>query len=88
MKKVKSVFVHKNFYRNGQEVAVYLALVAIPCEHCSSGIEANEMFSRSANKAGTVPGIRYSFCKRCMPFEESPIDVEERKARINKSEEF
>lgn len=88
MEKVKSVPIHKNYYRNGREVSVYLALVAIPCGQCGINIEPDELFSRSANKKGTIMGIRYSFCRKCMPFEEPPIDVKEKKARVAKSKEL
>jgi hypothetical protein len=88
MQTVKSIPVRKNYYRNDREVSVYLALVPIPCEQCRISIEPDEMFSRSADKQGKIIGIRYSFCRKCMPFEESPPDVEERKARINNSKEL
>lgn len=88
MQKVKSVPIHESYYRNGQEVSVYLALVPIPCEGCGTSIKPDEMFSRSANKKGTIMGIRYSFCRKCMPFDQPPIDVEQRKFRIDKSEQL
>jgi len=88
MQKVKSVPVRKSYHRNGQEVAVYLAVVPIPCERCGRNTEPDELFSRSANREGTIVGIRYSFCRDCMPFEEPPVDDEKRKARIDKSEEL
>lgn len=86
--KRKSIHIDKKYYRNGQEVSVYLALLPIPCEQCGTEIESDEMFLRSADREGTIVGIRYSFCRKCMPFEEAPIDIQARKARIDKSEEL
>lgn len=88
MEKVKSIAVQKSYHRDGQEVSVYLAVVPIPCERCGINIEPNELFSRSANKKGSIVGIRYSFCRNCMPFEETPVDVEARKARVDESKEL
>lgn len=85
---IKSVPVHNEYERNGQKVLVYLAYVPIPCELCRKEIKPNELFSRSANRQGTIIGIRYSFCRDCMPFEEPPVAHEQRKDRIDNSKKL
>jgi len=46
---------------------IYKALIPLTCDNCRDIIQPEEIFSRSSNKLGTKPGIRYVFCVRCKP---------------------
>lgn len=60
------------YHNNGANVAVYRALIPIPCYRCQQNIMPGTLFRRSANKNGSTVGIRYSFCRKCEPFEVKP----------------
>lgn len=62
----------EQYHNNGANVAVYRALVPIPCYRCQQNIMPGTLFRRSANKNGSTVGIRYSFCRKCEPFERKP----------------
>lgn len=75
--------ISKSFYYEGKvkyndniKLLTYQATTKIKCGRCNQDIESDELFSRSADKKGTVVGIRYTFCRKCIPFEviEKPID--------------
>lgn len=85
MNQSKSIYAKEIYYRDGKEVSVYISRCLIPCEQCGVNIKPNEMFSRSADKKGTIAGIRYSFCRKCKPFDKAPVDLEKRKAHIGQS---
>ena len=56
---------------NHEKDPVYQALELIPCDRCKRAIQPGEMFSRFADRNGTVAGIRYTFCNVCSPLAES-----------------
>lgn len=60
------------YHSKGANVAVYRALVPIPCYRCQQNILPGTLFRRSANKNGSTIGIRYSFCQKCEPLEIKP----------------
>jgi hypothetical protein len=60
----KSVVARINF---PSEYTVYKALVSLTCCGCSNEINPGDMFTRRGDKAGTMEGIRYSFCLKCRP---------------------
>ena len=49
------------------EHTVYEALVTLTCHGCSNAITPGQCFTRRGDKAGTVEGIRYNFCRKCRP---------------------
>ena len=60
----KSKVAHLDFET---EHTVYEALVTLPCNGCSNEIKPGDHFTRRGDKAGTVEGLRYSFCLTCRP---------------------
>ena len=46
---------------------VYEAVSVQICDGCSEQINEGDMFTRRSDKAGTIPGIRYTFCLKCRP---------------------
>lgn len=88
MTETKSYSVRQKYFRNGIEVLVYKARVEIPCDLCSDIIKPDDLFSRSADKAGKVYGIRYSNCRLCMPFESELLDPELKLNRVQRDKEL
>ena len=84
---VKSAFTNEKYHRNGNEVLTYIALLPISCYKCERIIQPKELFSRSANKSGTKIGIRYTFCRDCMPFEKCFEHIKDKIKDENKEKE-
>ncbi len=61
-------------------ITIFEALTVVRCGRCGKDIQPQQYFSRSADKAGRVPGIRYAHCRICVPLDEyvrTPEEVEE-----------
>lgn len=82
----KSIPIDRKLYQcGGYDVLVHRAIIAIPCFLCCQDILPGDLFMRSASKDGKALGIRYAFCRQCMPFEEKSADSASRELHIAKS---
>lgn len=70
----------------GAGVHVMRAAKDTTCFLCSAPIRAGELCTRSADRAGTVGGLRFTRCQTCQPLTITPRDPEavrlERKVRL------
>ena len=46
---------------------IYKAIVSLTCSQCQDIIQPEEIFTRSCDKKGTKPGIKYLHCTKCKP---------------------
>jgi len=55
--------------QEANQLTIYYAIKDVTCKNCNRTISENELFSRSADKAGRITGIKYTWCRICQPID-------------------